>query len=914
LSTLFAFRAAAFGELPMITNVSFASPYCGDQGFRDHFYELEKSKRIRHLRVSNDEDIVTLLPNITLPIPNEFYKHTGMNIRLYNDEDQFLMPKCRLFYPKKGSLLNEVRNAVLSNVVTGLSVGVLSKHLCPEYSKRLDDAEEELQKITLEGLYSDPDITGWSYRDFELSPDLAIEDIMKPVEEVNPIEKTKASDDHTKTNLDAHWVKAPEVLGQVHCITIMKDGTILGIGMNHKLYTRTNLGASWVMAPDLGQVKGVTIMTDGTILGIGMSGKLYTRANLNSRWVKAPDFGKVKVITIMKDGTILGVGMNDKFYTRDDLTVNWAKAPDVGGQVKGVAIMGDGTILGVGMNGKLSTRANLNVKWVMAPDVGQRKVKAITIMEDGTILGVGINNKLYIRSLETALEERKTNTNLDAYWVKAPEVLGQVHCITMMKDGTILGIGMNHKLYTRTNLDDNWVMAPDYGQVKGVTIMTDGIILGIGMSGKLYTRANLNSRWVKAFDHGKVKAITVMKDGTILGVDMNGKIHTRANLGTKWVKTPEVGGQVKGVAIMGDGTILGVGMNGKLYMRANLGAGWVMAPDVGQRQVKAITIMEDGTILGVGINNKLFIRSLDVVRAVSVPPKKLVFLSEEEFALPATISFDATMGGNADLILPWFSSNKKPWGDKDCDALTWFLAANRDDFTFRFRGYHFDHKAKQLSKLRSIPGKSNRIVCTITSTSAEYYIDGTEYATVEYPLGTLGSTGHFGIHTAWNQQALRVSNLEIDGAVSVPPKKLVFLSEEEFALPATISFDATMYGDGDPVIPWFSSNKKPWGDKDCDALTWFLAANRDDFTFRFRGYQGDGHNVTQLSKLRSIPGKSNRIVCTITSTSAEYYIDGTEYATVEYPLGTLGPTGHFGIHTAWNQQALRVSNLEIDGE
>ncbi len=39
---MFAFRAAVFGELPLITNVSFASPYCGDQGFRDQFYELEK--------------------------------------------------------------------------------------------------------------------------------------------------------------------------------------------------------------------------------------------------------------------------------------------------------------------------------------------------------------------------------------------------------------------------------------------------------------------------------------------------------------------------------------------------------------------------------------------------------------------------------------------------------------------------------------------------------------------------------------------------------------------------------------------------------------------------------------------------------------------------------------------------------
>jgi hypothetical protein len=34
--------------------------------------------------------------------------------------------------------------------------------LCTEYTKRLGDAKEELQKTTLKGLYSDPDITGWS--------------------------------------------------------------------------------------------------------------------------------------------------------------------------------------------------------------------------------------------------------------------------------------------------------------------------------------------------------------------------------------------------------------------------------------------------------------------------------------------------------------------------------------------------------------------------------------------------------------------------------------------------------------------------------------------------------------------------------------------------------------------------------
>eukprot|EP00986_Skeletonema_menzelii_P011853 scaffold6236_cov124-Skeletonema_menzelii.AAC.3 len=163
LSTLFAARAAISKQFGQVTNVSFASPYCGDQGFRDHFYELEKKNLIRHIRISNDEDVVPLIPFVAPNgfAPVEMYKHTGMNIRMYN-ADELLFPKCRLFYPKMGSLPNEVRNAVVNNVPMGLSVGVISKHLCPEYSSRLESSSEELKKISVEGLYADSEITGWS--------------------------------------------------------------------------------------------------------------------------------------------------------------------------------------------------------------------------------------------------------------------------------------------------------------------------------------------------------------------------------------------------------------------------------------------------------------------------------------------------------------------------------------------------------------------------------------------------------------------------------------------------------------------------------------------------------------------------------------------------------------------------------
>lgn len=168
LSTMFAFRAAALDDLPdtMVTNVSFASPFVGDSDFRKAFCDLERERKIRHLRISNYQDIVPLIPAMTFPVPDgvQMYKHVGMNIRLYEGDD-FLAPSYRRFYPKTGSFVNEVRNSIHSDILTSLSVGVIGNHLCPEYDKRLTNEKtaEELKKLTLDELYANKDITGWDY-------------------------------------------------------------------------------------------------------------------------------------------------------------------------------------------------------------------------------------------------------------------------------------------------------------------------------------------------------------------------------------------------------------------------------------------------------------------------------------------------------------------------------------------------------------------------------------------------------------------------------------------------------------------------------------------------------------------------------------------------------------------------------
>lgn len=165
LSTMMAFRLAALNDFPdtKIMNISFASPFVGNQTFRNSFQKLEKQKKLMHLRISNDGDAVPLIPPTTLTsIPPIAYKHVGVNLRLYKT---FLpiQKKFRISYPTEDSLVNEVRNAAHNNILTAVSPLVINKHLCPEYTDRLDNCMEELKSITLDELYANEKLTGWKF-------------------------------------------------------------------------------------------------------------------------------------------------------------------------------------------------------------------------------------------------------------------------------------------------------------------------------------------------------------------------------------------------------------------------------------------------------------------------------------------------------------------------------------------------------------------------------------------------------------------------------------------------------------------------------------------------------------------------------------------------------------------------------
>ena len=164
LSTLFTLRCAALDEpLPNVTNVSVASPFVGDQEFRENFRDLEMQGKIRHLRLSNYEDFVPEFWAFTGDILDmEWYKHVGMNIRLY-DGNQISTPNYLRFYPKLNAPINNLRNTIQNSVLSWNLSGFPRFHVPNEYYQRLhhERTKEQLSKITLGHLYGDKNITGW---------------------------------------------------------------------------------------------------------------------------------------------------------------------------------------------------------------------------------------------------------------------------------------------------------------------------------------------------------------------------------------------------------------------------------------------------------------------------------------------------------------------------------------------------------------------------------------------------------------------------------------------------------------------------------------------------------------------------------------------------------------------------------
>mmetsp|Transcript_26105 Transcript_26105/g.36804 ORF Transcript_26105/g.36804 Transcript_26105/m.36804 type:complete len:460 (+) Transcript_26105:164-1543(+) len=159
LSSLFAFVASQETDpvVPKpVTCVSVASPYVGNQAWREVFQAAEEAGQIRYLRISNRTDLVPHGPPFDLF--GNLYKHVGVNLCLSQERWYWNKKPTYSFHYPTGSVLTEWGCAISNNFITNCAwvpSGILKMHGCSEYDRRLDSLKEDLVGIELNDLYED---------------------------------------------------------------------------------------------------------------------------------------------------------------------------------------------------------------------------------------------------------------------------------------------------------------------------------------------------------------------------------------------------------------------------------------------------------------------------------------------------------------------------------------------------------------------------------------------------------------------------------------------------------------------------------------------------------------------------------------------------------------------------------------
>ena len=125
LCTIFGFYAAADPEIKKLSKepvrvISVASPYVGNANFLMAFQSLERQRRLRHLRVANAEDLVSLMPvaapKLGLNVTDlkkgiaDLYRHCGIKLHLNDLSKRGNEPLYKFVYPQLESSDESIAN------------------------------------------------------------------------------------------------------------------------------------------------------------------------------------------------------------------------------------------------------------------------------------------------------------------------------------------------------------------------------------------------------------------------------------------------------------------------------------------------------------------------------------------------------------------------------------------------------------------------------------------------------------------------------------------------------------------------------------------------------------------------------------------------------------------------------------
>ena len=190
------------------------------------------------------------------------------------------------------------------------------------------------------------------------------------------------------------------------------------------------------------------------------------------------------------------------------------------------------TIIGVGTDSNIYSRQGLDAPWQKVNDNSNGNIATVFTGNDGKLYGtINKNNNTIVYK----------NNWSDSYWSQSIPGSCCVLGAAMGQDGTVVGIGTDHTLYTKPNLNGAWTQTASAGEWCGyVTIAPDGSLFVVGSDNnvdKKNSYQTLSSENWQGMGSGTVKAITIAPDGTFIGVGMDDQLYTKASykdLSTSW--------------------------------------------------------------------------------------------------------------------------------------------------------------------------------------------------------------------------------------------------------------------------------------------------------------------------------------------------------------------------------------------
>ena len=216
-------------------------------------------------------------------------------------------------------------------------------------------------------------------------------------------------------------------------------------------------------------------------------------------------------------------------------------------------------VLGVGTTGNLLIRKGLESSWVEVSDNAAKGLVSICTGNDDKMIVASKKDKTILYKSTWDATEWKS-------------VIKQNCCVisvAMAKDGTLVAIGTDNKLYSKPSLEGIWQKTSSPSEwVSSICIAPDGSIFAIGKNQGIFKKdsyQNLaNQSWkYQGNSSCCVKAITIAPDGTFIGVGTDNQLYTKRSY-------KDLSGEWKGpysnsCCILGITTIPNPNYNGAIF-------------------------------------------------------------------------------------------------------------------------------------------------------------------------------------------------------------------------------------------------------------------------------------------------------------------------------------------------------------